>query len=252
MKIPDDCDLLIMPGPNRPFSADEVSTLKQYIENGGRAFIMLEPPLGAGLNLGIEPLLETWGAKINDDILFDPRNNVGGASGNILAVGNPSHSITASAQRVVCFLQRGRSLGVRSGGKVKQGWSGVYLLTSSENSVSVAVDDVSGANANRAGGFACAIALENDKKSRIVVAGDADMAGNVNFNKWHNRAFLISAVHWLLDRDNYKIQIPERQDKDRTLRLTAYEERIFFWITLVALPQLALIAGGLIWWLRRQ
>ncbi|MHC4870578.1 MAG: Gldg family protein [Planctomycetota bacterium] len=253
IKIPDDCDLLIMAGPDRPFSSQEKTSLSEYIENGGRALMLIDPPLAPGLDLGIESVLKRYGVNLNEDLIFDARNNIGGAGGNIIAAGNPEHPVTAGVgRRVYCNIKRGRSLNFISGRKTMKGWTGNYLLTSSQDSVSVSLKKNAGNSSNRSGGFACALALTGPDHAKLVVAGDADIASNLIFNEAHNRAFLLSACHWLLDRDKYRIQIPERNDKDRSLRLNSYKQRIIFWVSLIAVPQLALLLGAFIWWLRKQ
>ncbi len=249
-EIPEDCDLLIFAGPSRPFGASEIASLTKYIKDGGNALFLIEPTSlrSPELDIGLEAVIKKFGAELEIDTLYDPRNNRGGASGNIFVKGNPQHQITASVQQVICYIKRGRSIKLKQSSKVMPGWSGAFLLTSSENSFSVSLQG----KKNRAGGFACAVALKGKEKGRIVVVGDADIAGNLIFGLARNKAFLVSAAHWLLARNDYQIQIPERQDSNRNLSLTGYQQRMFFWISLIAMPQLALLIGAFIWWRRKQ
>src|SRR5579872_25986 len=47
-EVPNDCTALVVAGPTRNFEQPEVDALKKYVENGGRAFFMLDPPLKLG------------------------------------------------------------------------------------------------------------------------------------------------------------------------------------------------------------
>src|SRR5215475_4362487 len=46
--VPSDCTALVVAGPTRNYEQPEVDSIKKYVENGGRAFFMLDPPLKMG------------------------------------------------------------------------------------------------------------------------------------------------------------------------------------------------------------
>src|SRR5881396_693703 len=47
-EVPNDCTTLVVAGPARNYEQPEVDAIKKYIEDGGRVFFMLDPPLKMG------------------------------------------------------------------------------------------------------------------------------------------------------------------------------------------------------------
>src|SRR5919198_409076 len=47
-EVPGDCTTLVVAGPTRNYEPPEVNAIKKYVEEGGRAFFMLNPPLKLG------------------------------------------------------------------------------------------------------------------------------------------------------------------------------------------------------------
>src|SRR5207248_3079645 len=67
-QIPDDASAVVMAGPERPLSPQELQTLDGYLKRGGRLFVAVGPREGG------EPLakfLGDWGAKLGNDIVID-------------------------------------------------------------------------------------------------------------------------------------------------------------------------------------
>ncbi len=46
--MPADCTALVIAGPTRNYQQPEVDAIKKYVEGGGRALFMLDPPLKLG------------------------------------------------------------------------------------------------------------------------------------------------------------------------------------------------------------
>jgi len=47
-EVPGDCTTLVIAGPTKNYEQPEVEAIKKYVENGGRALFMLDPPLKLG------------------------------------------------------------------------------------------------------------------------------------------------------------------------------------------------------------
>src|SRR5436190_3999352 len=47
-EVPTDCTTLVVAGPTRNYLPPQVDAIKKYVEGGGRAFFMLDPPLNLG------------------------------------------------------------------------------------------------------------------------------------------------------------------------------------------------------------
>ncbi|GEM_PF-215245 len=251
-EIPADCDMLVLAGPSRPFGTPERTALRAYLDNGGRALFLVDPPPAPGLSYGLDKVLARYGALLQQDLVYDPRNAVGGRQGIVLAEGSTEHPITRLEGGLVCYLRAAQSVGVRSAPGVSEDWNLSYLLATGPSAISVTLQRSGDEKPRtRRGSFPCAAALQGPKGARIVVVGDADLAGNPDIDKAHNRVFLVSAVQWLLDRKD-TLSIPSRADRSRRLEYTALRRRTVFWTAVVGVPQIYLLVGALVWWRRRQ
>jgi gliding-associated putative ABC transporter substrate-binding component GldG len=79
-KVPDDIAVLIIVAPTQPFKSWEKYVIDQYLMKGGKvAFFLnkvsatLQEQMGRSLNLGIEEMLESYGVRINNDLVRDVR-----------------------------------------------------------------------------------------------------------------------------------------------------------------------------------
>lgn len=250
--IPDNCDVLIIPGAFTPFSPAQLTSIRKYVEKGGHVLILLDPPLVEGETTGLENILAQWGIGINNDHAFDSQHTLAGDASTVLALGSDKHPITASGRAVMCYLQRAGSLKIL--GNATPGWVAQQVLISTSTAGTQTFHPAGGkarAMAGLKGPFALAASAEHPSGGRVLVVGDADLASNFGLKLAHNRAFLTSATEWLLGRE-HSIQIPEREDVDRSISMTEGDRKFIWWVALVALPQAWALAGLLIWWLRRQ
>lgn len=65
--FPEDCSLLIVPGPQKDLLPNELETIAGYLRNGGRVFFMIDPETVSGMM----PYLLSFGVKLEDDIIVD-------------------------------------------------------------------------------------------------------------------------------------------------------------------------------------
>src|SRR5580658_8723613 len=75
-EVPADCTMLVVAGPTGDYIQPEVDAIKKYVEGGGKALFMLDPPLQIGHkpiadNAALTGLLESWGVTADKDLLLD-------------------------------------------------------------------------------------------------------------------------------------------------------------------------------------
>ena len=75
-EVPGDCTVLVVGGPNGDYLQPEVDAIKKYVEDGGRAFFMLDPPLKIGRsetadNDALTAVLQSWGVTVDKDLILD-------------------------------------------------------------------------------------------------------------------------------------------------------------------------------------
>ncbi|MFM2124612.1 MAG: hypothetical protein RL328_1063, partial [Acidobacteriota bacterium] len=73
--IPKECTVLIVGGPKRNLLQPAVDAIKTYVEGGGHALLLLDPPLKVGGQIDDNPELNTlvasWGVQTNQDLVLD-------------------------------------------------------------------------------------------------------------------------------------------------------------------------------------
>src|SRR4029077_5831483 len=75
-EVPADCTVLIVAGPKYDYAEPEVAAIKTYVESGGHALFMIDPPLKLGRedNAGspaLAKVIEGWGVTLNKDLALD-------------------------------------------------------------------------------------------------------------------------------------------------------------------------------------
>src|SRR4030095_12503944 len=67
-QIPDDASVVVVAGPERPLSPQEIATLDGWLKRGGRLLVLVGPREGGE---ALTKLLADWGAKLGNDIVID-------------------------------------------------------------------------------------------------------------------------------------------------------------------------------------
>ncbi len=65
--FPQDCALLVVPGPQKDLLPNEFETIAGYLRKGGRVFFMVDPETAPEMS----PFLAQFGVKLEDDIIVD-------------------------------------------------------------------------------------------------------------------------------------------------------------------------------------
>src|SRR5262249_5341471 len=74
--VPSDCTVLVIAGPSGDYLQPQVDAVKKYVEGGGRALVLLDPPLKMGRseianNDALGALLTSWGVTPDKDLILD-------------------------------------------------------------------------------------------------------------------------------------------------------------------------------------
>jgi gliding motility-associatede transport system auxiliary component len=262
-EIPSDCTVLVIAGPDSDYQQPEADAIKKYIEDGGRALVMLDPPLKLGRseiadNLALNRILEGWGVTPQDDLILDmnPIGQIAGLGPQVaLVTSYDSHAIVNEMTRRVTGFPLARSLDTKNTDKTTVqklfSSSDSSLATKKLNSPEINPDDPK----NIKGPLLIAAAGtyntgKENSQGRFVVIGSSTWAANsfIGFNG--NRDLALNAINWLAS-DEDLISIRPKEREDRRITLTAAQLR---WIKISSqfLLPLFVIAGGVsVWWRRR-
>jgi len=262
-EVPSDCTTLAIAGPTHDYQQPQVDAVKTYVENGGRAFFMLDPPIQFGrsqiaANDALTSLLASWGVTLDKDMILDlnPVGQLAGLGPQVALVTTYSSQPIVSGMRGSAVgFPLSRSLEIKNAGKTSVeklfDSSSSSLATSNLSSPEVSVADPN----NRKGPLTIAAAGtyntgKQNSQGRFVVTGSSSWAANrfLGFNG--NSDLALNAVNWL-SSDEDMISIRPKQPEDRRITMTRAQLNLVRATSQFVLPLLVVITGTMVWWKRR-
>jgi ABC-type uncharacterized transport system involved in gliding motility auxiliary subunit len=262
-EVPGDCTVLVVAGPSSDYQQPEVDAIKKYVEQGGRALFLLDPPLKFGRseigdNDALAALLQNWGVTLEEDLILDlnPIGQIVGVGPEVALVSHyESHAIVNEMKGTATGFPLTRSMDVKNTDKTTV----EKLFSSSENSLATSKLDSPKVDPNdpknKKGPMTIAAAGsykagKENAQGRFVVIGSSAWAANsfINFNG--NRDLALNTMNWLSsDEDLISIRPKEREDR----RITMTRAQIN-WVRITSqflFPLAVVIAGVAVWWRRR-
>ena len=262
-EIPDDCTALVVAGPTHNYEQPEVDAIKKYVENGGRAFFMLDPPIqihasGTADNDALTNLLASWGVTLDKDLILDlnPIGQLAGVGPQVALVTHyDSQPIVNDMKGTAVGIPLARSLEIKDTGKssVQKLFdsSETSLATNNLNSASINIRDPK----NKRGPLTLAAAGtystgKENSQGRFVVVGSSTWAANrfIGFNG--NSDLALNAVNWL-SSDEDLISIRPKPQDDRRITMTKAQMSGVRATSQFGLPLAVMLAGIAVWWRRR-
>jgi ABC-type uncharacterized transport system involved in gliding motility auxiliary subunit len=262
-EIPNDCTVLVIGGPDADYQQPEVGSIRRFVEGGGRALIMLDPPLKIGRsevadNDALSKVLEGWGIAPQKNMILDlnPIGQLAGLGPQVaLVTSYDSHAIVNDMGRRATGFPLTRSLETRNGDKTTV----TKLFGSSESSLATAklnnaaIDPNDPKNTKGPLTIAAAGTYDTGKENsqgRFVVVGSSTWAANsfIGFNG--NRDLALNAVNWLAS-DEDLISIRPKDRDDRRITLTRAQMNWIRTISQFLLPLLVIAVGVSVWSRRR-
>jgi ABC-type uncharacterized transport system involved in gliding motility auxiliary subunit len=262
-EVPGDCTTLIIAGPTRGYEQPEVDTIKKYVEEGGRALLMLDPPLKLGRseiadNDALASVLQGWGVTLNKDLILDmnPIGQLVGLGPQVALVQNyGSQPIVSDMKGTTTGFPLSRSMEIKSTDKTSVeklfDSSASSLATNDLSSNRVNVNDPK----NKKGPLTIAAAGtyntgKENVQGRFVVVGSSSWAANrfIAFNG--NSDLALNAINWL-SSDEDLISIRPKEQEDRRITMTRAQLNWVRATSQFVLPLVVVIAGVFVWWKRR-
>ena len=262
-EVPSDCTALVIAGPTRDYVQPEVDAVKKFVEDGGRAFFMLDPPLKMGRseiadNDALTNVLQGWGVTVDKDLILDlsPVGQIFGLGPQVALVSNySSQPIVNEIKRTATGFPLARSIAIKNGDKTNVeklfDSSTSSLATTNLSSARVSVQDPK----NKKGPLTMAAAGtyntgKQNVQGRFVVIGSSGWATNrfLGFNG--NSDLALNAVNWL-SSDEDLISIRPKAPEDRRVTMTQRQFNGVLVTSQFVLPLVVVVAGFGVWWKRR-
>jgi ABC-type uncharacterized transport system involved in gliding motility auxiliary subunit len=261
-EIPADCTVVVIGGPQSDYVQPAVDAIKKYVEQGGRAMILLDAPLKFGRptadNTALTDVLQSWGVSMDSNLLLDmsPVGQLMGLGPEVALVSTyDSHPIVNELKGTATGFPLSRSLTVKNTDKTT-----VQKLFESSAS-SLATDKLDSPNVNpsdpnnkkgpltigAAGSYKTG---KENSEGRFVVVGSSSWPANSFLNFNGNSDLALNALNWL-SSDEDLISIRPKEQENRNVTMTRAQ---FNWVRLSSqflLPGALLLAGVSVWWRRR-
>jgi ABC-type uncharacterized transport system involved in gliding motility auxiliary subunit len=260
-EVPADCTILMVAGPKRDYPQPAVEAVRKFVEGGGRALIMLDPPFKFAAdetdpNDALAKVAEGWGVTLKKDIVLDlnPVGQIFGLGPEMPLAGDyGSHAIVREMRGTASALPLTRSMEVKSGDKT----SVEKLVSSGEKSVAsteLSAREIDPSKGTKGPFVLAAAGTYNTGKEkgegRFVVTGTSAIASNGFLRFGGNRDFVMNMMNWL-SADEELISIRPKEPEDRRLSMNASQMRMLFLASIIFLPLLLMLWGVSVWWKRR-
>ena len=279
-RFPEDCALLVVPGPQKDLLPNEYETIKGYIAGGGRAVFLVDPETSTLLPI----FLADYGFKLENDIVVDTVSRLLGGDYFMPVVSEyESHAITDKFGYAT-FFPLARSVEVS---EIKpEGATVTALAKTSPNSWSereldqkevkftpdkdkqgpIGLAAVSEFKTKPAGPAPAPAEAEPgepaasgttgkaegaEKEARIAVLGDSDFVKNRYYGLSGNGNFFLNVANWLTEEADL-IAIQPKTQSPRTIQLTPAQGRLLFLASVIILPLAVLLLGVSVWVRRRS
>ncbi len=260
--LPVDVDVLVIASPTKSLLEEERERIKNYLVKGGRALILGDPTVDAGLNQILEPFF----LKFDDDVVIDPVSSLLGDVASPAVGQYPFNQITQNLPTT--FFPRARS--VEQAKEPPQGATGVTVTPLIETSPQswgetdlqsrqVRYDEGKDLKGPRTLAFSvespAALGSDEQKtakstKTRIVAIGNSAFAANAFFEQYGNGDLFLNAVNWLAEEESL-ISIRPKPPEQRTANVNSTNAPIILFSSIIALPLAVLLTGASVWWRRR-
>src|SRR3954471_14759920 len=262
-EVPSDCTALVVAGPSGNYEQPEVEAIKKYVETGGRALLMLDPPLKLGRsevadNDALTNLIQSWGVTLDKDLILDlnPIGQLAGLGPQVaLVTSYDAHPIVNEIKGSATGFPLSRSLSIKNSDKTTVeklfSSSSTSLATNNLSSPAINPNDPK----NKKGPLPIAAAGtyntgKDNSQGRFVVMGSSTWLGN-SFIKFNGNSDLaLNTINWLAS-DEYLIAIRPKEREDRRITMTRSQ---LTWVRTTSqflLPLVVIVAGVSVWWNRR-
>ncbi len=258
--VPRDVDILVIAGPKEDFLDNELEALGTYLDEGGKALVLLDPFRAPRLSA----FLRDYGLLVGEDVILDPENRLAGGEllSAVITDVNRQHLVVATL-KAPPVLSGMRGMTARSDeGADRQV---VSLLRSGPRSWASYDRAVLGATSppqfvagrDRNGPFRIGVEVSQParvsgkvgrgRRTVIVAYGDSDFATNRFFDYLGNKDLFLNSLNWL-GRDELLIgNRPQAQPAGSKVLFISQSQLsdLFRW-AVVILPSLYMLAGILV------
>jgi ABC-type uncharacterized transport system involved in gliding motility auxiliary subunit len=265
---------VVVAGPARPFTQDEVNSLSAYVDRGGNLMLMVDP----GADSGLGPLVSRWGVQLGQAYVVETDPRLAFRSPFVPVVAKFGSSRVTDRLNAVVFLAPtyitapqsppGTAQITTLAQTSAQSW-GETDPNALKDPQAVKLDP----GQDIPGPMTLAISIEQSSasagqqfpgsppppddgtpKPRVVIVGTSQLATNQVFQLFggqvDNTSLFVNSMTWLV-HDDQLISIKPKPTDTRSIVLTSAQTNFVLLSSIVLLPAIVLGAGIMVWWSRR-
>lgn len=261
-EIPQGCSVVVVGGPRYDYPQPAVDALKKYVENGGRALIMVDPPLQTrknpiSENAALLKVLADWGVTVNKNQVLSMGLEALAGLGSEVALSSSytSHPIVRDMRGARVAFPLTRSLESKPTDKTSV--ENIALTSKSSIAVTKLGGELSDADLEAGKTDAHVLAAAGSYRrntpadeGRFVVAGTSEFVANYALRYIGNRDLFLNMINWLAS-DEDLISIRPKDPEDRRIQMTRSQALILKTTSQFVIPIAIIVAGIFVWWRRR-
>jgi len=259
-QVPEDASVIVIAGPQKPVSENEVKLLKDYLANGGSLIVMEDPSALTQFGEEKDPLAEMlardWGITFDNDIVIDlnsPQPTTATA-----AYYDSTHPVTVNMNNLVAFFPFTRSLTITDSTEEETltplvqtnerswGETDFQSLTQGGSQVGMDANEIQGP-------LILAAAGENSTTGgRVIVFGTSGFAVDQIFDAYGNGDMFVNSVDWTAQQEELA-NITPKTPTERTFNVPSQLASIAILLgSIFVIPGLVVLAGVSTWLARRR
>jgi ABC-type uncharacterized transport system involved in gliding motility auxiliary subunit len=256
-KVPDDAAVVIVAGPRTELLPPELSALEAYVGKNGKLLVMVDPGIVGGVQAdGLMRMLGTYGFDMGNNLVIEvnPIGRLFGIGPEVPIIQQyETHPITRDLAGISTLFPLTRTVEA-----AKTPPAGIVVSPLARTSPeSWAETDRASLQAGQVKpdaqdpkGPLTVAAVATKDKARIVVYGTSSLSANQYLNLQGNRDLFLNTVSWLAEQEDL-IAIRPKDTRQSPAYLSAQQAQIAFFVPVVLLPGLVLVAG-LVSFVRRR
>jgi len=286
-EVPEDCAVLIVPGPRVPLPEEHLAAVRDYlVRPGARAVLMLDSSAGSGRRSNLDALLSQYGIKVHQDAMgvstvlkrtgmsVEGRHVFLKAAGEVVPIvgqGFADHPITSDLQNYTLRLTVCAPLEIEAAAAnptlsvralltgTKDSWGERTFptdpkLSKYDEDVDVAPPVVAAVVVEPHRGTATppAAGAGDSGSPVLLVLGSSQsfVDSSVESNPAH-LYLLMNAVNWMAGNIQV-LGIPPKDFDIHLVQITPSQRRISVLVFLVGLPVCIVVLGTAVWLVRRR
>jgi ABC-type uncharacterized transport system len=251
--VPKDATLVMVLGPTKPFTPEELGSLQRFLERGGRMFLALDPDGGVDLHEILDPMGVRLTMKtLANDQVFARRVHQDVDRTNLVTGLFSSHASvsTLSRQGMRAPVVLPGATAVESP-KDKTAPQKEYSVDFTVHGHFATFADANGnfqqdpGEDRKAWELAAAVSRKKDKvELRLFVVGDSDFLTDPALRFGGNGLLVLDPIHWLMGEESFAGQISS--EADVPISHTRKQDVAWFYSSIFALPGLVLGLGAIV------